>query len=328
MLRVNIREVARELKISHTTVYRALNHPEKVAPKQRYRIIEMLNSRGYYLKEQHLHHTVLLNVMDPMDQNEYMCKLARRLSIRLARREVETVECAFPADKYHFPRQAEGAEAVIFFSSVDSAGIRLAHEANPEILTIGFFHAPEADIVIQPDDFLGGTLAADYMIRRGFTQRLLTVRQPPNPHGYRQSFGDRLMAFDGRMRERFPECRIDHLLLPMPEINLNFLDLGEYLLNAAPPPQAIFCVGGYAAECCSRILENLGKKIPLLGYDSPIPDSPYHYDRIVFDPEEMLRWCEFFILNRPILSEKQPIRLLIHVRLAYDGKAKKGKGAL
>ena len=71
MNRINFREIARELNISHTTVYRVINNAHCVSDATRVRVIDALNRHGCYRDARVKPQTVLLD----FDENA-ACHLA------------------------------------------------------------------------------------------------------------------------------------------------------------------------------------------------------------------------------------------------------------
>ena len=78
MNRINFREIARELNISHTTVYRVINNAHCVSDATRVRVIDALNRHGCYRDARVKPQTVLLD-FDENAASSYMRDLLNLL---------------------------------------------------------------------------------------------------------------------------------------------------------------------------------------------------------------------------------------------------------
>ena len=76
-------------------------------------------------------------------------------------------------------------------------------------------------------------------------------------------------------------------------------------------------------RCCSEKGLRIPEDLSLLGYDKPLsPEKALIYDRIYFEPEQIVNWAEFFLLNRPVLKAWDPIHVLLEAKLEIHGSVK------
>ena len=72
-----------------------------------------------------------------------------------------------------------------------------------------------------------------------------------------------------------------------------------------------------------HLLHRIPEDLSLLGYDKPhSPEKALIYDRIYFEPEQIVNWAEFFLLNRPVLKTRNPIHVLLDTKLEIHGSVK------
>lgn len=130
-----------------------------------------------------------------------------------------------------------------------------------------------------------------------------------------------------------PACRVDFLEF-VPGRDDAPVFWHRYFSVEKNLPTAIFCTMGgiayylpyYAAKCGIRIPED----ISLVCYNRP-RDSNSHsasaeelfpLDSIVFEPEQIVTWGNYFILHRPLDTAGNPVHTLIRPKLVVNNTVK------
>ena len=314
MFRIEIRAMARELDVSHTTIYRVINTPWVVAEDTRTKVIDALNQRGFYTRDQRPTPSVVFHYGNSAHTN-YMREIGESLRQRLEPKELRIEECNYRLNRQDFVRKIETADTVVFFAELDDEGVRLTKEANPEIVIISLFGGELGDIVIRPDDYLGGKQAAELFHLRNYKHVL--VAAPFSDSLSESSFIDRAKSFQAEFLWRQPAGKVELLDLPRDSESSLRLRIRRYFYRRKRLPEAVFSPNCFVADRIFDLLREQKLNIDLLGYDEPLPGNTTHvYDRIVFHKEEIIRRTEFFLQNRLVLNCHEPMRILVNTNLS------------
>ncbi len=325
MQRINFRKIAEELKVSHMTLYRVINNSAGVKDSTRARVIEALNRHGCYMAEQKKRKTIVFD-FDESDLSFYMRDLMSLLIERVSIHDFACVTTSHRTNRRKFLQEAEKAEVVVFGPMYEKTLLPLLKDLNPELLVINLLDDTIGDIAIASDDFQSGKAAAEYFIQNGHTEHV-AVTACLSGEQVKHSFVNRAKGFLMEQRFSAPKCRIDLLDYPLitKDENRKFLD--RTFRRWKKLPSAIFCTGSYMADqifrCCSEKGIRIPEDLSLLGYDKPLsPEKALIYDRIYFEPEQIVNWAEFFLLNRPVLKAWDPIHVLLEAKLEIHGSVK------
>lgn len=320
MNRINFREIARELNISHTTVYRVINNAHCVSDATRVRVIDALNRHGCYRDARVKPQTVLLD-FDENAASSYMRDLLNLLRNRLAGNPFRWIETSHGTGRTKFLLACRDAHIVVFAPMADRDIYNRAKEVNPDLLILNLLDDAAGDIAIATDDFQGGQLAARRLYECGHRTHL-AVTVPAPEDGLQHSFSNRAKGFLAEMMFLAPNCRIERWEVPLRRTRNSL----PQKLKHKRRPSAVFATGLYFAKKTAAACSASGLRIPedisLLGFDKPDCTEP-PCDSIVFNPEQIVSWAEFFIMNRPVIKNGAPVHLLLDMKLETHGSVKR-----
>lgn len=317
MERVNFRKIAEELNVSHMTLYRVINNVQEVKESTRTRVIEALNRHGYYRNERVKPQTVIIDV-DRSERSFYMRSLAETLMKRLSVHAFQCIETSHATERRQFLLACRNADLAILAPMKDRTVYDEAKDVNPDLFILNLQGDTVGDVAIASNDFLGGELAAHHLYSFGHDRHVAVMM--PDVHDQRHSFRNRYKGFLSEMLLLSPKCRIDVLEYPMLDLPRNDKVLDAFF-RRKKRPGAFFCPGKYFADklfqFCSRHGISIPDELSLIGYDKPsslMPESSV-YDRVVFDPEQLVNWAEHFIMNRPVMKCRSPVHLLLDMKI-------------
>lgn len=319
MNRINFREIARELNLSHTTVYRVINNARSVSGPTRARVIDALNRHGCYRDTRLKPQTILLD-FDKNADSSYMRGLLSLLRRRLAGNPFRWIETSHKTGRAKFLLDCRDAQIAVFAPMADRSIYAQAKELNPDLFILNLLDDTVGDIAIATDDFQGGQLAARRLYECGHHAHL-AVTVPAPEDGPQHSFCNRAKGFLAEMMFLAPDCRIDRWEVPLRRTQ----DSLPQLLKRKRHPSAVFATGIHFAKKVRAACTAAGVRIPedisLLGFDKPDCTEP-PCDSIVFNPEQIVSWTEFFIMNRPVIKNGAPVHLLLDMKLETHGSVK------
>ncbi len=320
MNRINFRKIAEELNVSHMTLYRVINNAQDVKSTTRARVVDALNRHGYYQNARLRPQTIIFDIVENA-RSDYMRNIMTTLMGRLSVHAFQCIVTSHTTDRQRFLLAVRDAQIVVFAPMKDRAIYDEAKDVNPDLLILNLLDDTVGDIAIASDDFQGGELAARYFYNHGHRNHV-AVMLPRPEDGPQHSFHNRYKGFLAEMLTLSPKCRIDILeesLAPAGDCRSR---LPSFFRRRKHYPSAVFCPGRYFADKLYRYCERHDIAIPhelsLLGYDKPgcseDPSMPA-YDRVVFDPEQIISWAEFFIMNRPVMKNRCPVHLLLDMKI-------------
>ncbi len=317
--RPNFRQIARDLDISATTLYRVLNRNLCVKESTRMRVLEALNEKGVFL-----YPAKKTTVVFDYGDNTYLQRFTPALMDRL-NKDFECIVTNSDRDREEFLNAISSAEVVLFLSSQTQKTVDDVRKINPNILTIGVFPVAEMDVQIRFNDALSCRLAANYLYEMGHRHVLVHRRE---------------MHIDGIPRTNFfiaamlglnPNVRIDIIEIPGKMYDEY---IWEKYMRKTPEhelPTAIFFVAsaGYAAfenRMLSRFPERYGRFSCLtLGDPRDLwwPGYPIHVDHIGGRVQDLLEWVEYFVRNRPVMKNQKSISLQVNSSLMQEGTVRR-----
>ena len=241
MNRINFREIARELNLSHTTVYRVINNAHCVSDATRVRVIDALNRHGCYRDARVKPQTVLLD-FDENAASSYMRDLLNLLRNRLAGNPFRWIETSHGIGRTKFLLACRDAHIVVFAPMADRDIYDHAKEVNPDLLILNLLDDAAGDIAIATDDFQGGQLAARRLYECGHRTHL-AVTVPAPEDGPQHSFCNRAKGFLAEMMFLAPNCRIERWEVPLRRTRNSL----PQKLKHKRRPSAVFATGLYFA---------------------------------------------------------------------------------
>jgi LacI family transcriptional regulator len=165
-----------------------------------------------------------------------------------------------------------GADAVVFCSPVGDRVVRLVDGLARDACRVALFQELPGALTVNPDDELGGRLAAELFHRLG--HRRVAMYGTPD----QASQVARGAAFRRRLAQLDPDAHVEalHYRLQADGVTASLTEmqapLAARLASTEPLPTAVFCAGGYATFALYRFLRTQGLSIPrtigVVGYDS------------------------------------------------------------
>ena len=165
-----------------------------------------------------------------------------------------------------------GADAVVFCSPIGESVVRIVDGFARDAHRVALFQEMPGALTVNPDDELGGRLAAELFHRLG--HRRVAVYGTPD----QASQVARGAAFRRRLAQLAPEAHVEalHYRLQSDGVTATLAEmqapLAARLAFTEPLPTAVFCAGGYATFALYRFMRTQGLSIPrtigVVGYDS------------------------------------------------------------
>ncbi|OQA82226.1 MAG: HTH-type transcriptional regulator DegA [Lentisphaerae bacterium ADurb.Bin242] len=317
--RVNFRDIARDLGISVMTLYRVINNVPSVHPETRERVIDTLNKHGYYTHKA----PKRIKVVFDWGINRYLDNLGMILMQNIS---AQNYTC-FPTDSHRNPESYFNAVAesdiVVFFSVPDEAVIAKTREAKKDIYIITIATKCSADVLIAADNTRGGELAARHLHACGHKHVAVHLAEE---HSDRMT---RYKGFYAEYKTLNPESRVDTFFQPLKMTTeracLNYLNRIDKL-----PTAIFFLIGSYAQIFQFNVLPHDPERfgvLSIMSYDRnqdimPSSELIHPFDRIEFDPHDLLDWAEYYIINRPMLKKRSTIKTFIDVNLVIEGSVR------
>ncbi len=310
--KVNFREIARELGISHTTVYRVVNLDPAVRRETRARVIDALNRHGYYTHKP----PKALRVLFDFTDHSYLTHYGQLL---MANVEKLHFRC-FATDHRQAPGQffdlAATCDVALFASNPEPELIERLRREAPELYTVTLTTQSNADVTITPDNTRGGELAAAYFHQLG-CRRVAVHLADIQPTRF-----ERYKGFLAEMALRAPDCRIEAIRENRGESTETALRR-YFAGQPALPDGLLFLAGGFAENFYETMVQPDPERfaaLPVLTFDRPQDlaferrlQHPYPY--IGCAAQDLLDWAEYFITNRPMMKKRSPIHTGIRMQL-------------
>jgi LacI family transcriptional regulator len=274
--RASITDVARHAGVSLGTVSHVLNHPEKVAPRTRERVLASIATLGYMRSESARQlrmgrgRTVGLVVLDM--RNPFFTDLARGAQDAASDAGLQVILCNTDErpekEEAHLLALVEHGTLGVLVIPSDSETERydvLRRQAVPVVFVDRTVEEPIA-CSVGVDDVEGAELAVRHLLSLGH-RRIAMVVGPQRLSQVR----DRILGARRAAEEAgLPEETVQ--LVECPALTFaDGLDAAQRILGTTPRPTAVFCANDLAALGVLQVLTQRGISVPtemsLVGYD-------------------------------------------------------------
>ena len=316
--KLNFKALATSLGISRMTIYRVLNNAPGVRRTTRSRVIEALNRYGQRSYATQRKTKVLFDFCT----HPYLTYYGELLMRHLSRLHFNCTVTDHRRNQRDFLNAAGDCEIAVFASIPDAEVIELARRENPDLYTINISTRSDADVTVSPDNTRGGELAADHFFAMGHRHVAVHLCER-HPNRF-----ERWSAFFARMKMHDPECRIDAVTEAANERTSEVLK--SYFENVDEMPTGIFFLAGEYAE--NYLMDFLSqaddrfRNLSIATFDHPwdleFRHLHYDFDRIEFSSRDLIEWAEYYIINRPLMKKRSPIRTCINVNMVVTGSVK------
>ena len=263
-----IHDIARELKISASTVSRALQNNPRISLKTREKIIALANSMGYRpnimasnlrnkrsntigivvpLINRYFFSAVISGVEEVAFKAGYTVMISQ--SNDLANKEISIVHSMFA-------NRVDGLIISIAMQPTNYEHLKIFRKKN---IPLVFFDRTVAEIdtnKIVVDDFMGGFRVTQHLIEQGY-KRIGHMAGPQNlqtyldrKNGYIEALSKNGISYD------------ESLVVTNSLTSEDGVDAVQYLMNLPNPPDAIFCGNDTTALSSMIYLRDKGIRIP------------------------------------------------------------------
>lgn len=274
--RASITDVAQHAGVSLGTVSHVLNHPEKVAPRTRDRVLASISALGYMRSESARQlragrgRTVGLVVLDM--RNPFFTDLARGAQDAASDAGLQVILCNTDErpdkEEAHLLALIEHGALGILVIPSDSETERydvLRRQAVPFVFVDRTVDEPIA-CSVGVDDVEGAELAVRHLLSLGHLHVAMVI----GPERLSQVQDRVLGARRAVLEAGLPEDTLQ--LVECPALTFaDGLDAAQRILGATPRPTAVFCANDLAALGVLQVLTQRGISVPadmsLVGYD-------------------------------------------------------------
>ncbi|PWH11951.1 MAG: LacI family transcriptional regulator [Anaerolineae bacterium] len=273
-----IYDVAKQAGVSITTVSRMLNAPDKVTPETRERILAAIDSLGFVPKAEAraraLRQTGRIGVITPFFTALSFVQRLRGVAAMLSRQNYELV--IYPVDSEEqlkgyissIPVMRNIDGLIIMSLAMQDQDVERLVSNQMETVLIEFDHEKLSCVVI--DDYQGGRMAAEYLLRKGYCSfGFLGDIEPPERYAI-HPVRSRLEGFQSVLQE-------NGLTLSSETIKSAFYaheasrQAAYELLTMPNRPRAIFAASDIQALSIIKVARQLNVRIPedvaLIGFD-------------------------------------------------------------
>lgn len=322
MNKITQTDIARELRISRSTVTRVLHNDPSVKNETRRRVVDYLNRIGFY-NQTHFSQEKILFCYDVV--NPIVSDMTKQLREKLFFRNISFVSIDCRKDRRTFLREAETAAGLVFFGPFEEEYFNLAREVNPDLYIIHALSGGRryANISIEPDDTVSGRLAAEYLYNMGHRDIMMLCLQKNG------SSLTRAKSFIAEFMFRFPNCTVDPLFIqgPDPRWEEKFL---AAMKRRKSFPTVVNCFGCCLQEGILQTFRKLKLAVPgdisFLSHDNPQDFGTkvsLVCDALVFDLREITRLVEYFIACRPLVADGSRLTISPEIRVEPHGTVAK-----
>lgn len=277
--KVNIKDIARIAKVSHTTVSRALNNKSRIRNETKEKILSIAKEIGYrpdfIARSLVMKRTKTLGLVITNIANPFYTELAQGIEKTATKLGYSIIFCSTQSDisiekQYIEMLRSKGADGIVFSSAhmEDPNIVALAEEEFPIILVNRRTYHPvvkEKVDYVGVDNILGGFLAVEHLIRLGHKKIGVIGGSAESSVGL-----ERLEGGKKGLETYGLEQRDDFFL------EGNFLKKSGYqkakqFLKMAEMPTAIFATNDYMALGVYQAILEEGLRIPedvaLIGFN-------------------------------------------------------------
>ncbi len=273
-----IYDVARESAVSIATVSRVMNHPERVAPATRARILSVMNRLDFSPSVEAAlrarSNLRRIGVVAPYAWSYSFMERIRGLADTLSTLEYEvisySVENGAQLGNYlSMLSTGDRVDGVVMMAlPVDADSLRLFRRRGIPLVFVETRVEQVCSIVT--DNLEGGAIAARCLLEKGY-RRPAFMGEGGNMDILIDSSGTRLSGFRSVLGEAGVPLGASAVFLHYGGYR-HILHAAEQLLSARPLPDAVFTASDYEAMVLCRAARERGIRIPedlaVLGYDN------------------------------------------------------------
>jgi len=273
-----IYDVAREAGVSIATVSRVMNHPERVAPVTRSRILSVMTRLGFSPTSEAVARARLglkrVGVVAPFAWSYSFVQRIRGLSKHLSPREYEittySVENRGQLDSV-FAMLSAGDRVdgvVVMALPLDKEALMLFRRRGMPLVSLET--RIEYVCSILSDNQEGGRIAAEYLLRKGYRHPAF-LGEGGHPDYVVDSARSRFQAFSERLGAGEIEMEKEHICFHYAGADYA-RGAARKLISGKFLPEVVFAASDYDALILYRIARNAGLQVPgdlaILGYDN------------------------------------------------------------
>ena len=277
-----LKDIAKELGVSVTTVSRALNDKPDISAEMKQRVVEKAQALGYVsntlARQLRTQRTNTIGVVISDNANPFFAHIVRGIQDTALTHGYHIVLCNTDEDydkeieAIRILRQMQVAGIIINPTQAkEQSMLDLIGSKVPFVLINRYFDEIDTNFVVG-NDVAGGYLATEHLLSQGFSEiwniagplRISPARD--RLRGYQRALADSGIEYDERL-----------VVSDCIDMNDGYYATGE-ILDRAEPPIAVCCFSDYVAVGAMDAILEAGLAIPedvrLVGYDD-IEFAPY-----------------------------------------------------
>jgi len=278
-LSVTIYHIAEKAGVSIATVSRVFNESPRVTPETRLAVLTAAEELGYQphasARSLARRQTETISAIIPMISNYFYAEILKGLQDKMGGSPYDLLVFSAPnlddVENLLFKALHRGRSAgVLLFSAPlsDSMVSRLQKNGQPVVLVDSFHKAFDS---ISTDNFIGGKIAADFVISSG-SKRPAVLAANPNSVPAR----DRLIGFRQRLAEADVDLPAESVLYSKQQVFDGFNEESGYdgmkeLLAQPELPEVVFATSDIQALGALKALReahiNVPEDVQIIGYD-------------------------------------------------------------
>jgi LacI family transcriptional regulator len=277
--KVNIKDIARIAKVSHTTVSRALNNKSRIRCETKEKILQIAKELGYrpdfIARSLVMKRTKTLGLVITNIANPFYTELAQGIEKTATRLGYSIIFCSTQSDisterQYIEMLRSKGVDGIVFSSAhmEDPNIVALAEEEFPIILVNRRTYHPvvkEKVDYVGVDNILGGFLAVEHLIRLGHKRIGVIGGSAESSVGLERLEGGKKALETYGLEQR------DDLFFEGNFLKKSGYEKGKQFLKISDLPTAIFAANDYMALGVYQALHEERFRIPedvaLIGFN-------------------------------------------------------------
>ncbi len=271
---VTIKDLARELGVSHSTVSRALRNSPEISEAMKVKVRELARERNYrpnaHARNLVSKRTTSVGIILPDIENPFYASLSKKLIRFFENNDYRVLICNSDRDEdkendyvaYLLEQQVSGL--VMIPSDPENAAYKRVVQAETPLVLIDHDGSSEGIDSVLGDNYFGAKLAVNHLIHLGY-RRIGHIAGP----GYADASKARLKGYQDAMNEAglSNNCRI----VRCDSTFLGGLDASAALLSETPELEAVFAVNDITALAFGQYVYEKNLHIPedlaLVGFD-------------------------------------------------------------
>ncbi len=270
---VRIKDIAKEAKVSMSSVSLALNDPSLLNPQTRSHILRIVKESGYSRVKKVKHRGYIGVITD--DFNNMICGEFYNVVVlgilnELRKKQANVLIDATMHDTEYFPKMITKnmADGILFLGTSSRDLVYIAKQKRIPIVLVGH-PLPELELhCVVPDGRAGGFQAAKHLIDLGHKKIAIITGKPE----YDPVSTERLEGYRFALAQNGIEERKDYVIEADFCHPQTAYDAAKRLLELNDPPTAIFCVSDSLAYRTYPAILEKGLKIPddisVVGFDN------------------------------------------------------------